>query len=215
MLEKFTYINSDFYINRYLKFIDNYKDYPNIKSFTDKHHILPTSIYPEYSKEEWNIINLPYRVHYIAHYMLAKAIGGKMWHAFNMMNKRGASSKLFEVGKINHIKEIKNDKDRTVKWRNTKSLKDENGLNGFDRGKIKLKESYLLNKEKVYNAAQKQSETKNKIQYNGLTISQEAGLKASKTMRNKPFVTCPHCNLYARNSSNMTRYHFNNCKEKD
>ena len=34
----------------------------------------------------------------------------------------------------------------------------------------------------------------------------------SKTWANRPIVTCPHCDTQGRH--NMTRYHFDNCKDK-
>ncbi|MFV3255094.1 hypothetical protein ACNI5P_28850, partial [Klebsiella pneumoniae] len=54
----------------------------------ERHHILPKSIFPEYNDARTyplNIINLTPREHYIAHWILSKAIGGRMAHAFNMM----------------------------------------------------------------------------------------------------------------------------------
>jgi len=53
----------------------------------EKHHILPVALFPEYKKSSWNIVSIDARVHYIAHYMLAKIFGGKMWFAFNNMRR--------------------------------------------------------------------------------------------------------------------------------
>lgn len=36
----------------------------------EKHHILPQSICPEYSKDSWNIVNLSYQNHYRVHEIL-------------------------------------------------------------------------------------------------------------------------------------------------
>ena len=41
-----------------------------------------------------------------------------------------------------------------------------------------------------------------------------AGARASLTKKNKGDVTCPYCNKTGRASSNMTRYHFDNCRLK-
>lgn len=38
----------------------------------EKHHILPKSIYPQFIKSKWNIVNLRLQDHYIAHYLLTK-----------------------------------------------------------------------------------------------------------------------------------------------
>ncbi len=49
--------------------------------------------------------------------------------------------------------------------------------------------------------------------WKGKKISEEAKKKRRVTEINKPIVTCPHCGKVAKEGSNMTRYHFDNCKE--
>lgn len=44
--------------------------------------------------------------------------------------------------------------------------------------------------------------------------SEESIMHRKETVKNKPFVTCPYCGLRAKQSPNMTRYHFENCKFK-
>lgn len=92
------------YTYRYIMFIESYMN--KKQSSYEKHHILPRCLYPEYIKSKWNIIKLPARAHYIAHYLLYKAdIDSKLTFAFNMMsvsrqNQQGrASSKI-----LNHSK---------------------------------------------------------------------------------------------------------------
>lgn len=54
----------------------------------EKHHILPVAIFPEFKKENWNIILLPIKAHYIAHYLLFKSIRHKSCvFAFNQMRR--------------------------------------------------------------------------------------------------------------------------------
>lgn len=73
------------YLERYLKLCDRFCD---IESETKKnkrnsasHHVLPRSIYPEYTKKEkdakWNFneVYLTHRAHHIAHKLLAIATG--------------------------------------------------------------------------------------------------------------------------------------------
>lgn len=38
--------------------------------------------------------------------------------------------------------------------------------------------------------------------------------KTSMALRNRPPIECPHCGLIGKSVSNMTRYHFDNCKRK-
>lgn len=80
-------IKSQHTLERYLKFIDKYISNPKIKHITECHHILPKIYFPEFEKNKWNKVNLPKRAHYIAHYMLAIAIGGKMWPSFQLMGR--------------------------------------------------------------------------------------------------------------------------------
>lgn len=47
-----------------------------------------------------------------------------------------------------------------------------------------------------------------------IPVSEEQKIRQSETMRNKPRVTCPYCNQVG-SSSNMKRWHFDNCKYKE
>lgn len=66
-----------------MKFIDALKN-QSIDGYSEKHHILPRSMGG--GNEPSNIIALTLRQHYIAHWMLWKAYGGKMAVAFDYMN---------------------------------------------------------------------------------------------------------------------------------
>lgn len=46
----------------------------------------------------------------------------------------------------------------------------------------------------------------------GRKRNEESIIHQKETIKNKPFVTCPYCGLHAKQSPNMTRYHFENCK---
>lgn len=92
------------YLNRYILFIDNCKiknkmlDTNSI--YTEKHHILPKSDFPEYKDVSENIIILTGRQHFLAHWMLAKAISSSnMWFAFNQMRRLHKNSILYEYGR--------------------------------------------------------------------------------------------------------------------
>jgi hypothetical protein len=65
------------YLNRYIRFIESCRilneDYTG---YTEKHHICPKSLFPEYkslSKHSWNLVVLTPRQHFIAHHLLWKA----------------------------------------------------------------------------------------------------------------------------------------------
>jgi len=71
------------HLNRYKKFIDALKN-QRIDGYFEKHHIVPRSMGG--GDDASNIICLTLRQHYIAHWMLWKAYGGKMAIAFDYMN---------------------------------------------------------------------------------------------------------------------------------
>ena len=84
------------WMNRYIKFIQTFNF-----ELGHKHHILPRSIFPEFSdfkKNSWNCKILSPRAHFIAHYILSKVYGNKMLYAFNRLsNSNGIkiNSKLY------------------------------------------------------------------------------------------------------------------------
>lgn len=62
--------------------------------YTEKHHILPRSMYPEYVNDAWNIKVLTYNNHILAHEYLAKMFNNlSMWRAFNFMLRYNAEDK--------------------------------------------------------------------------------------------------------------------------
>lgn len=62
----------DHWYQRYVKLIEYAKQNVSEKIYIHKHHILPRSLFPEYTKLQSNIVNLSYRLHFIAHYILWK-----------------------------------------------------------------------------------------------------------------------------------------------
>jgi hypothetical protein len=82
-------INFNWYFKTYTEIIDKFRYYPHIKFETEKHHILPKSLGGTNHKS--NLVNLPYRYHFICHKLLAKIYGGKMWFALWIFVKRTAT----------------------------------------------------------------------------------------------------------------------------
>jgi group I intron endonuclease len=48
----------------------------------------------------------------------------------------------------------------------------------------------------------------------GSKRSDDSIRKQKESIKNREIITCPHCNLSAKKSANMVRYHFDNCKKK-
>lgn len=81
------------HFSRYVKFIRARQNRLSVEG--EVHHVLPRCVGG--TDRSHNLIKLTYREHYIAHYMLAKAYGGKLWFAFNMMRRVcGGKSVLYE-----------------------------------------------------------------------------------------------------------------------
>lgn len=74
LIEKHKTIDDYEYLENYIKFLMEYKLIIEVDDYVEKHHILPTSVFPEFKKEAWNIINLKYEDHINAHLLLFKAI---------------------------------------------------------------------------------------------------------------------------------------------
>lgn len=123
------------YLNRYIKFLEYCKK-QNVKlTGNDKnttfHHILPKSIWPEYSsfyKNKWNAILLTHRQHFIVHIILSNCLGGKMNTALFMMCKEArkyeykVTNRTYEIARgrcvgKNHRSHIKT----KYKFKNTKT----------------------------------------------------------------------------------------------
>lgn len=87
------------YLNWYLSLLSKeYKD-----EYTEKHHVLPKSLFPEYSKSSWNLVPLNARAHFIAHLLLPKLLKEieherKMLWAVNRFRVKGKyfNSRLYE-----------------------------------------------------------------------------------------------------------------------
>lgn len=65
-------------------------------TYTENHHILPKSFWPQYKcfkENPWNKASLTTRQHFIAHMLLAYALGGKLWYAYFCMAKMNINGK--------------------------------------------------------------------------------------------------------------------------
>lgn len=106
------------YYNNYWDYINyvltlNRKKLPKTDSnyiYYEKHHILPKSLYPEYSKLLGNFVLLTPREHYLAHYLLWKIYNRKeMIYAFWLMNSNNKykiiNSKIYEIIRIENSKQ--------------------------------------------------------------------------------------------------------------
>jgi len=100
------------HLNRYNKLILYYSS-SIFEGFVEKHHIIPKCMGGTDTKD--NLVALPARAHFIAHYLLYKAYpdNSQLAHAFAMMgvnNKsqnRRCSSRLYELSKVARSRALK------------------------------------------------------------------------------------------------------------
>jgi hypothetical protein len=109
------------YLEKYIKLMIEYKLLES-EDYTEKHHILPRSVFPEFENEDWNIIELKYEDHVNAHLYLFKSINIRQYQRplnwmLNQYKNREEISNSAKIGWIN----LKNDKDKYEKWRNNRS----------------------------------------------------------------------------------------------
>lgn len=78
------------YVKHYEALIEKAQSRAEMSGYTEKHHIVPRCIGGSDDKE--NLIDLTAEEHYVAHLLLAKIHGGKLWFAANMMANRNNKS---------------------------------------------------------------------------------------------------------------------------
>jgi hypothetical protein len=135
------------YVDRYLLFMHNCKlknETIDLKTtYTEKHHILPKSDFPECKDLKENIIVLTGRQHFLAHWMLAKAISSNnMWFAFNQMRRLHKKSILYEYSRIFISKAISNSNTGKVRSQEFKDNISER-FKGKQFAKYSNKEEYF------------------------------------------------------------------------
>jgi hypothetical protein len=87
-------------VNDYIDFCMDNNEHKKILYATAEHHILPKSIFPEFTSlkiNKWNSTYLTHDKHYVAHSILAKAIDNdKIIYAWNRLNNISFNSKYID-----------------------------------------------------------------------------------------------------------------------
>lgn len=97
------------YLSLYIALVTKGDD---IDEYTEKHHILPQRIFPQYRsliKNPWNVIRLSYHNHILAHYYFSKATN-TLWNAIHRLvhdNRKNIElkelSRIISDYKLNHV----------------------------------------------------------------------------------------------------------------
>jgi hypothetical protein len=112
------------YFERYINFLIFYELPSDLKSnYTEKHHILPRCVFPEYKDEKWNTVDLLYEDHKMVHLWIFKAINDRRYQRpLNwMMNQYKNSEENSIAAKKGWIK-LKNNDEKYKKWCIKKSI---------------------------------------------------------------------------------------------
>ena len=118
---KHSEIDSQDYLEKYINFLVNYEQ-KVFEEYSEKHHILPRSTFPEFENAEWNIVNLKYEDHRLVHLWLFKSINERVYQRpLNFMMKEYKNSEeISKAAKRGWIK-LKKNKEKYEKWRKEKS----------------------------------------------------------------------------------------------
>ncbi len=145
MIQYFIDLNISFnrhHLHRYIKFLSSrpHRHIDDYAKGSERHHILPISLFPDHAADLHNLIRLTVREHFLAHLMLAFAVGGGQWIAVNMFCKVNnpfqrrhllrMSSRIYEkiriengkavsakIKKSRHAESAEQKQQRIDKWR--------------------------------------------------------------------------------------------------
>lgn len=209
------------YIARYNKFIDALKQ-QTVEGYYELHHVIPRSMGG--SDDASNLIALTARQHYVAHWMLARALGGAASRAFFMMSNFGkygsVNSTTYENARKEYSKQVSiqmtGNKPKPITEETRIKMRDKKlGRSLSEETKEKLR-LVNLGKKRDVEFCRKVSEAKKGIatRGSGYTQSDETKRKIAESNFNRPMITCPHCLKTLKDHGGAKRWHFNNCREQ-
>lgn len=108
------------YLEKYIKFLLNYELIDSM--YSEKHHILPRSTFPEFKDESWNIIELNYEDHRKVHLWIFKAINIRSYQKpLNFMMKEYKNSKEISKAAKKGWENLKADEEKYSEFCKKKS----------------------------------------------------------------------------------------------
>lgn len=121
-LQKHSEIDNEYYLNKYILFLIEYKLNQN-SNYTEKHHILPRSTFPEYESQSWNIVQLEYEDHKLVHQWLFESINIRSYQRpLNWMkNYSNKDSQLISNAAKRAWINLKNNKILYKRWLESRS----------------------------------------------------------------------------------------------
>lgn len=174
---------------------------PPKTNHTEKHHILPSSLFPEFKKDPENIVELDILDHLLAHEVLAKTNLPEMKLAFWMM----FSSYDRRYGNLSESERCE--------------LLEKYELARIEMAKVKSEQGkkYIGDKNPFYGKTHsKEFKENNSKLHKGKKLSSAhiAKLVGYHTGRPKPKIECPYCKQMVYKHV-APRTHFDKCKLKE
>lgn len=157
-ISKHKQIDNYEYLERYINFLINYEININEDIYTENHHILPSSVFPEFKDNKWNIIKLKYDDHRLVHLWLFKSINiRKYQRPLNWMVKEYKNKEELSNASKRGWVNLKNNKEKYKDFYNKRSIHMKKLSSDEQRRRIKLfwdnisDDEYLLFCKKMKN----------------------------------------------------------------
>jgi len=233
-------MNTNLYSHKYYQIIEYAKLNPP-DGYSEVHHIIPKSLGG--SDEDDNLVRVSGADHLKLHILLPFFTSGehktKMVYAWNMMSNRNgipieydeyqylreefskiASARMTGSKNPNYGIPMTDERKKvftTLGWKHNEKSKEnmrnnrpnKHGKNNPMYGKSHSEETKIFLKE--CNAGEN-NPMFGKHHTNESKIA--TGLGVSKSWENRKKIKCPYCDKESKSSSNMKRWHFDNCKNK-
>lgn len=214
-------IQSQHHYNRYTRFIGSLRG-QSVDGYAEVHHIVPRSLGG--SDDADNLIRLTARQHYVAHWMLARALSGSAARAFFMMSNFGRYGKVNSTTYAIARQEYCALAAVQMKGRIMPPVSDETRQKQSQAklGK-KLTPEHIekvrqtrIGKKMPAEFGKKVSEAKRGVATRGTGWSHsEATLaKIVASNLNRQIIVCPHCTKSVKDHGGAKRWHFDRCKER-
>lgn len=215
-------------VKEYIDFIESCKGI-NLPDYTEKHHILPRSLFPKYEFDKDNLIELSAINHYKAHVLLADSYGGSMIHALHFMThlcKYDTDPAVnYEYLRMEHARLISINmteiwSDPTYKKETSNAIREATQTEEFkEKISITSKERWedpeyrkMVNTNR--DLVMQTDEYKSKMSDIQKERMKDPKLRAAcgwNKGKGRPSRVCPHCKR-SGNTLGFFKIHFNNCK---
>jgi 5-methylcytosine-specific restriction endonuclease McrA len=201
-----------------------------LEGYGENHHIIPRCFGG--SNDKQNLVKLTAREHFIAHLLLYKMQTSKrkqfqmLTSVIMMSGKDKMNSTLYEharkefskrqsermTGELHPMYGTSRTGEENPFYGKTHSLETRLRLSELKEGIIIAKD--LRDGKKLWVSVE---DFKKFDYYVGIThgkkLDDDVKKKISEGLKRRPTLTCPHCGKEGK--ANMTRYHFDKCKEKE